>query len=118
MSNDNSTECVDVTNPDWKELNYKYDLSAKIGYNQAARQNDRQQYDYRLCGSTVDDSCCKCMKRKTCKDTGCKKRFEGKGIHYIQEEIFLLITCTLSKLKIHSFMILWSKPMGIHDSIS
>jgi len=68
MSNDNSTECVDVTNPDWKELNYKYDLSAKN-----VRKN-------RLCGSTVDDSCCKCMKRKTCKDTGCKKRFEGKGI--------------------------------------
>ena len=39
-----------------------------------------------LCGVSADDSCCRCMKKKTtkktCKDTGCEKKFEGKGIGY------------------------------------
>ena len=31
---------------------------------------------------------------------------------------YLLLRCTLFNLKIHPFAILWSIPIGIHDSIS
>ena len=70
-------ECVDITNPDWNELNTNYDLSAKTYMQYASRQ------DYQLCGASLDDSCCRCMKKKTCMDTGCEKRFGGKGIRHL-----------------------------------
>merc|ERR1711976_559292 len=71
-------ECVDITNPDWRELNAAYDLSANANMMPHA---SRQDYQYPgLCGASLDDSCCRCMKKKTCMDTGCEKRFGGKGV--------------------------------------
>jgi len=70
-------ECVDITNPDWNELNTIYDLSAKANMMLASRQD----YQYPgLCGASLDKSCCRCMKKKTCMDTGCEQRFKGKGV--------------------------------------
>ena len=67
-------ECVDITNPNWKELDNKYDLSQIANGTSSG-----------LCGVSADESCCRCMKKKTtkktCKDTGCEKKFGGKGIH-------------------------------------
>jgi len=69
-------ECVDITNPNWKALNNMYDLSQTANiYGIPHRQTP-----YGLCGASLDDSCCRCMKKKTCKDTGCKKRFGGNGV--------------------------------------
>ena len=65
-------KCVDVTNPDWQGLNEMFDLSEK--------QPIEDSWSYNgLCGAPVDDSCCRCMKMKTCKDNGCKYRFGGQG---------------------------------------
>ena len=64
-------KCVDVTNPDWQGLNEMFDLSEK--------QPIEDSWSYNgLCGAPVDDSCCRCMKMKTCKDNGCKYRFGGQ----------------------------------------
>ena len=32
-----------------------------------------------LCNSTINDTCCSCMKKKTCSDTGCSSQFGGQG---------------------------------------
>ena len=62
-------ECVDVTNPTWDELNYIFDLSEVVQGTPAAE----------LCSSSLDTSCCRCMKIKTCQDNGCEASFGGKG---------------------------------------
>ena len=63
-------ECVDVTNPAWDELNYKFDLSEVVQGGPPAG----------LCYSSLGgDACCRCMKKKTCKDHGCEARFGGNG---------------------------------------
>ena len=46
-----------------------------------------------LCNSTIDDTCCSCMKKKTCSDTGCSSHFGGQGNNWyvlILEVSFLL----------------------------
>ena len=68
-------ECRDVTNPDWTELDDMFDLSETangFGYFPAARSA------YGLCGYE-DKNCCRCMKKKTCKDSGCAAQFDGQG---------------------------------------
>ena len=62
-------ECFDVTNPAWDELNYRFDLSEVVQGTPAAE----------LCSSSLDTSCCRCMKMKTCKDNGCEASFGGNG---------------------------------------
>ena len=64
-------ECVDVTNPAWDDLNYIFDLSQVIQGTPTAE----------LCSSSLDTSCCRCMKMKTCKDNGCEASFGGNGKH-------------------------------------
>ena len=69
-------ECTDVTNPDWTELDSMFDLSESangFGYMATARTA------YGLCGATDDKNCCRCMKKKTCKDSGCAAQFDGQG---------------------------------------
>ena len=67
-------ECVDVTNPDWDELNYRFDISEVVqGQSFTAAMPD-------LCISSLGgDACCRCMKKKTCKDNGCEARFGGNS---------------------------------------
>ena len=64
-------ECVDVTNPAWDDLDYTFDLSKAVQGKPAAD----------LCSSSLDTSCCRCMKIKTCKDNGCEASFGGNGKH-------------------------------------
>ena len=56
-----------VTEPDMKELQHNYNLTvpALVG----------------LCKSTMDDTCCSCMKKKLCNDIGCSSKFGGQGIN-------------------------------------
>jgi len=63
-------KCLDVTNPAWDELNYMFDLSKVVQGTPAAE----------LCSSSLDTSCCRCMKMKTCKDNGCEASFGGNGV--------------------------------------
>ena len=56
--------CTRVTNPNWKELAKTHDLS--------------EPFLEGLCESS-DESCCSCLKTKTCKDTGCHNKFGGLG---------------------------------------
>ena len=59
-----------VTEPDMKELQHNYNLTvpALVG----------------LCKSTMDDTCCSCMKKKLCNDIGCSSQFGGQGINIMQ----------------------------------
>ena len=58
-----------VTDPNMEELQENYDLTvpALVG----------------LCKSTMDDTCCSCMKKKPCNDTGCSSQFGGQGINIL-----------------------------------
>ena len=58
-------ECVKVTNTNLTMLENDYDLNVPVLKG--------------LCNKTVDESCCSCMKKKTCKDNGCSSRFGGEG---------------------------------------
>ena len=53
-------------NPDWNELHHNFDLS----------EPDIPG----TCVASNDESCCRCFKKKTCMDTGCKDEFGGSGI--------------------------------------
>ena len=67
-------ECVDVTNPAWDELNYRFDISEVVQGQSATAAMPS------LCiPSLGGDACCRCMKKKTCKDNGCEARFGGNG---------------------------------------
>ena len=69
-------KCIDVTNADLQQLNDKFDIS------KTAEKGDAWSWSNNsLCGATVDHSCCRCMKMKTCKDNGCKDKFGGQGNH-------------------------------------
>eukprot|EP00092_Neocalanus_flemingeri_P099982 GFUD01127633.1.p1 GENE.GFUD01127633.1~~GFUD01127633.1.p1 ORF type:complete len:836 (+),score=161.16 GFUD01127633.1:310-2508(+) len=60
-------ECVDVTNPDFGSLGQPLDLLATpTGKN--------------LCNNTLEESCCRCFKKKPCLDDGCQGEFGGNGI--------------------------------------
>ena len=62
-----SGTCVNITNPDWDDLHQHFDLS-KPNIPGA-------------CQASADDtSCCRCLKTRTCMDTGCKEEFGGSGI--------------------------------------
>ena len=58
--------CMDITNPDWDELDDHFDLN-EPGVPGACQASD-------------DLSCCRCLKTKTCMDTGCKDAYGGNGI--------------------------------------
>jgi len=60
-------ECVDVTNLEGNSFSNDYDLEAKPQGNQ-------------LCIPTDENSCCRCVKRKTCQDDGCEEEFRGHGV--------------------------------------
>ena len=62
-------ECVDVTYPAWDELNHRFDILEVV----------QGESSTGLCSPSLDDSCCRCMKMKTCKDNGCEAQFEGNG---------------------------------------
>ena len=66
-------ECVDVTYPAWDELNHRFDIFEVVQAQSATAAKPG------LCSPSLDDSCCRCMKMKTCKDNGCEARFEGNG---------------------------------------
>ena len=74
-------ECVDVTNPAWDDLNYIFDLSEVVQGTPGAAGVAK------LCSSSLDTSCCRCMKIKTCQDNGCEASFGGKGklVSYLKE---------------------------------
>merc|ERR1711994_524617 len=57
---------MDITNPDWEELDQHFDLSVPDVPG--------------ACQASDDISCCRCFKNKTCMDTGCKDAFGGNGI--------------------------------------
>ena len=56
--------CTRVTNPNWNDLAKTYELS--------------EPFLEGLCESS-DEACCSCLKTKTCKDTGCHRKFGGLG---------------------------------------
>ena len=57
--------CVNIDNPDISQMEQLFDL-------------DEPSLPG-LCNKTVEESCCTCLKKKTCRDTGCSSRFGGEG---------------------------------------
>ena len=74
-------ECVDITNPNWKELDNMYDLSQIANGTSSG-----------LCGVSADESCCRCMKKKTTKKTQDKPKDRICKIH-ICNDLILLSSC-------------------------
>ena len=71
-----------VTDPNMKELQHNYNLTvpALVG----------------LCKSTMDDTCCSCMKKKLlCNDIGCSSQFGGQGINILN-----ILNCFFQNIKI------------------
>ena len=59
--------CIDITNnPNWDDLDNHFDLS--------------EPNIPGACHKSEDVSCCRCFKKKTCADTGCKDAYGGLGI--------------------------------------
>ena len=57
--------CVNIDNPDIGQMEQLFDL-------------DEPSLPG-LCNKTVEESCCTCLKKKTCRDTGCSSQFGGEG---------------------------------------
>ena len=57
--------CTLVTNANWKDLAKSHDLN--------------EPFKEGLCQSSMTESCCSCVKMKTCIDTGCHSKFGGQG---------------------------------------
>ena len=69
--------CVNIDNPDISQMEQLFDL-------------DEPSLPG-LCNKTVEESCCTCLKKKTCRDTGCTSRFGGEG----RKKICILIVKTI-----------------------
>ena len=61
-------QCTDVTNADWRSLASVLDLATPAPQPSFCR------------GGGVSQECCRCFKKKTCLDDGCKDAFHGEGV--------------------------------------
>jgi len=62
-------KCKDVKTANWDELDTSFDLAAGSRDNNTCKKKGTDQKD-----------CCRCLKRKSCLDAGCKQEFNGNGI--------------------------------------
>ena len=83
--------CVNINNPDIGQIEQLFDL-------------DEPSLPG-LCNKTVEESCCTCLKKKTCRDTGCSSQFggEGNGIFFQnRSDLFTVRICKITGKKYSS----------------